>query len=371
MQKLSVWTMLICLVTFIVMVTGCQCGTSATTTPSTTAPSSTTPASTLSPTTPATSTPTPSTSTPAETSLPLTLYESTEHGFSIEYPQEWVANTYEAATNFRLQVGESEGGLALSLSVDYALGAADLDEVVAQGKEYMAAMPQSEMLSEGYITLDGGLSGYEMIGKACEESDVLHKYRYIALVREEQVFWLGVSGEPDAFDAQRQLVDTIIDSFKLLPSYTYEPPPIGPGGTYTSDEYGFSITCPAGWDDYTTGEHGEVLDLRADAGIPEVMVRAWQEPTTIEGASLTLQQIYSENFADYELLSEGEIALADGTPAYEFMFNATMEGYFLTCKCVTVVRETDVFSIMGLAPPSIFTQNEAVIDEIIGSFHLE
>jgi hypothetical protein len=369
MHKPSVWAAIICLIASIVMVTGCQCGTSTATSTTPTTPSTTTPASTTpSPTTPS---PSPSTSTPADTALPLTLYESTEHGFSIEYPQGWVANTYEAATNFRIQAGEAGGGLSLSLSVDYALGMADLDEVVAQGKEYMEAMPQYELLSEGYITLDGGLSGYEMIGKGYEESGALQKYRYIALVREKQVFWVGVSGEPDVFDAQRQLVDTIIDSFRLLPSYTYEPPPVGPGGTYTSAEYGFSITYPAGWDSYTDSQHGEILDLRADAGIPEVMVRTWVEPTTIEGAALTLQQVYNENFADYELLSEGEITLADGTPAYEFMFNATMEGNFLTCKCVTVVRGTDVFSIMGLAPPVIFTQNEAVLNEIIYSFHLE
>jgi hypothetical protein len=367
MQKLSVWAVLICLVTLVVIVTGCQCGTSTTTPPAVTETVTTTVISTQAPSTPSV----PSSTTPADTVLSMTLYENTEHGFSIEYPQGWIESTYPAATSFRLQVRESEGGLSLSLSVDYALGVADLEEIVAEGKEYMEAMPQFELFSEGYITLDDDLSAYEMIGEGYEDSGELHKYRYIALVREKQVFWLGVSGEPDVFDAQRQLVDTIIDSFKLLPSYTYEPPPVGPGGTYTSAEYGFSITYPAGWDDYTTGQHGEILDLRADAGIPEVMVRAWQEPTSIEEAALSMQQVYSENFADYELLSEGEITLADGTPAYQFMFHATMEGNFLTCKCVTVVRDTDVFSILGLAPPSIFTENEAVIDEIIGSFHLE
>jgi hypothetical protein len=363
MRKLSVWTVIISLVTLVVVVAGCQCGATSTTS---TTPSTTTPASTLSPTTPSTST-----STPAGTALPLTLYESTEHGFSIEYPQGWVANTYEAATSFRLQVGESEGGLALSLSVDYRPGTVGLDEVVAEGKEYMAAMPQYELFYEDYITLDDGISGYEMIGQWYEDSGVLHKYRFIVLVREEQVFWLGLSGEPDVFDAQRQLVDAILDSFKLLPSYTYEPPPTSPGGTYTSAEYGFSITYPAGWDYYTDSQHGEILDLRTDTGVPEVLIRAWEEATTIEEVALMLQQMYSETFADYELLSEGEITLADGTPAYEFMFNATMEGYFLTCKCVTVVREPDVFFLMGLAPPSIFAQNETVLDEIIGSFHLE
>jgi len=197
------------------------------------------------------------------------------------------------------------------------------------------------------------------------------KFRDVALVREKQVFWVGVSGEPDQFDEQKQLINTIIDSFKLLPSYTYVPPAPSPGGTYTSAEYGFSITYPAGWADYTTGQYAEIVDLRASAGIPEVMVRTWTGATTVEEAAATLQQVYSKNFADYELLSEGEITLADGTPAYEFIFNATMEDYFLTAKCVIVMRGEDAFNIMGFGPPSTFAQDEPVLDEIIGSFHLE
>ena len=127
--------------------------------------------------------------------------------------------------------------------------------------------------------------------------------------------------------------------FKLLPSYTYVPPAPSPGGTYTNAEYGFSITYPAGWSDYTTGQYSEIVDLRAAEGIPEVMVRAWTEDTTLDEAAAKLKQMYSENIGDYELLSEGEIiTVDDGTPAYEFVFKGTMEGYLLTCKCVIVIR---------------------------------
>jgi hypothetical protein len=102
------------------------------------------------------------------------------------------------------------------------------------------------------------------------------------------------------------------------------------------------------------------------------MIRIWTgEETTAEEAALKLQQMYSEISADYELLSEGEITLADGTPAYEFIFNATMQSYFLTAKCVTVMRGADVFSIMGFSQPGTFEQDEPVLDEIIGGFHLE
>ena len=156
-----------------------------------------------------------------------------------------------------------------------------------------------------------------------------------------------------------------------MPSYTYVAPAPSPGGTYTNDEYGFSITCPAGWSDYTTGQYDEILDLRAAEGIPEVMVRAWTEETTLDEVASKLKKQFSESVGDYDFLSEGEITLDDGTPAYEVVFNGTMGGYFLTCKYVVVIREADVFLVQGFSLPSYFEQDEPVLDEVIGSFHLE
>ena len=102
------------------------------------------------------------------------------------------------------------------------------------------------------------------------------------------------------------------------------------------------------------------------------MVRAWtEEETTLDEAASNLKQMYSENIGDYEFLSEGEITLDDGTPAYEFMFKGTMGGYLLTCKNVIVIREVDVFLMQGLSLPDRFELDEPVLDEVIGSFHLE
>ena len=347
------------IVTLTLLATGCQCG-APTTTPETTTP----------PTQPTTLPATPEL-TPAPPALTMTLYENTEHGFSIEYPEGWAENAHGAATSFYLQCNEPEGSLSVGVSVDYKTEEIGLADAVSEGKEYMESGPQFEVFSEGDVTIGEGISGYEMIGQGDVGTGKVAKFREVALVREKQIFWVGVSGEPDQFDEQKQLINTIIDSFKLLPFYTYVPPAPSPGGTYTSAEYGFSITYPAGWSDYTTGQYAEILDLRAAAGIPEVMIRSWTSETTAEEAAATLQQVYSENFADYELLSEGEITLADGTPAYEFIFNATMEGYFLTAKCVIVMRGEDAFNIMGFGSPSTFAQDEPVLDEIIGSFHLE
>ena len=347
------------IVTLILFVAGCQCGATDTT------PASETPVPELA----SPSTPTPA---PAQEETVMTLFESTEHGFSIEYPEGWTENKHGATTSFQLMFNEPEGSFSVGVSVEYRPEGISLADVVSETKKYMDAMSQFEMFSEGDVTIGGGISAYEMIGQGDIGAGKVEKFRYVVLVREKQVLFVGVSGEPVQFDEQKPLLDSVVDSFKLMPSYIYEPPAPSPGGTYTSSEYGFSITYPEGWHDYTTGEYGEILDLRAAGGIPEVMVKTWteEEATPAESAS-KLKSMFSEQLGDFEFLSEGEITLDDGTPAYEVVFSGTMQGYLLTCKYVTVIQEANAFLIMSYSLPASFEQDEPVLDEIIGSFHLE
>ena len=359
MRKLTVWAVGICLVALVVIVASCQCGAPET------IPETTTP-----PTQPTTPPATPEL-TPAPPVLTMTLYENTEHGFSIEYPEGWTQQSQGAATSFQFQFNDPEGSFSTDVSVDYRPEEIGLADAVSEGKGYMESSPQFEMLSEGNVTIGEGILGYEMIGTGDIGTGKVEKFRYVILVRQKQVFWAGIRGEPDQFDEQQQLVDSVVDSFKLLPSYTYVPPAPSEGGTYTNAEHGFSIEYPEGWADYTTGQYGEIVDLRAAEGIPEVMVRTWtEEETTLDEAASKLKSMFSE-LGDYEFLSEGEITLNDGTPAYEFVFNGTMGGYFLTCKFVVVIREVDFFLVQGFSLPDRFQQDEPVMDEVIRSFHLE
>lgn len=76
-------------------------------------------------------------------------------------------------------------------------------------------------------------------------------------------------------------------------------------------------------------------------------------------------------WSDYELFSEGEITLDDGTPAHEIVLSGTTEGYTLKAKYVIVIQGTQAFFIMGYSMPYTFEQDEATIDEVIHSFHLD
>ncbi len=310
---------------------------------------------------------------PSPPSIPMTLYENTEHGFSIEYPEGWTENVLRPGAYFKLEFRDPEGCLSAIVTVEYKTGRIILADLVLQAKAYLESKPQYELISEGNIAIGEGILGYEIVGKGDLGTGKVEKFKIVTLAREKQGFWVGVMGEPAAFDQQTQIIDTIVDSFKLLPTYTFVPPTPGPGGIYTSAEHGFSITYPAEWVESPTGRPDEIISLASPEGLPSVSVSLSPvgEGTTLVEFGPQLAQNLGQYWGDYELISEGEITLDDGTPAYEIVFSGTMEGYSLKAKYVIVIQETRAFFIMGFSMPARFEQDEAVLDEVIHSFHLE
>ena len=301
----------------------------------------------------------------------MILYENAEHGFSIEYPEGWTKTSQATGYRFCFQFKEPQECISASVSIEYRAEEVTLDDVVSEVRTYLKGMPELQLTSEGEVTTAGGISGYQMVGTGDIGTGKLEKFRYVQLVRGKQVLWVGVSAAPTRFDEHKELVDEMVDSFRLLPGYTFVPAPPSEGGTYTNAEYGFSISYPAGWVDTPEPQYGEIGSFWATEGLPGVMVRVWAEETSLAEAASKLKQQFSEVYPDYEFFSEGEITLDDGTAAHEIVFSATVQGYHHKCKFVTVVHEGNVFLLQGLSVPECFEQDEAVLDKVIRSFHLE
>ncbi len=308
-----------------------------------------------------------------EAPTPMTLYESTEHGFSIEYPEGWTESAQELGASFSVDFADPEGTLSAMVALDYRTEDVILADYVTEMKEYMEFLPQFELVSEGDVTIGEGIAGSEMVGKGDLGTGEVQKFRFVILAHGKQGFVVGAMGETTDFDQSEDTIDAIVDSFELLPTYTYVPPTPGAGGTYTSAEYGFSITYPAGWMETFTGSYAEIVTFMSAIGLPSVIVSQSlvDEGTTLAEYGPQFDQELSQHYADYELFSEGSITLDDGTPAYQIVFSATMEGYFLKGKYVIVIQGTQGFYIVGVSMPATFELDEAVLDEVIGSFHLE
>jgi len=311
--------------------------------------------------------------TPAPSAIPMALYENTEHGFSIEYPEGWAENVQELGTNFSFEFKDPGELISASVSVEYKAEDIILVDLVSEGKEYLEYMPQYELILEGDVTIGEVISGYEIVGKGELGAGKVEKFRFVVLTRGKQGFWVGVRGEPADFEQQEQMINTITNSFKLLPSYTFVPQIPSEGGIYTSEEHGFSVSYPAGWMEAPTGRHGEIITLSSVEGLPSVTFSVFPvgEETTLAEFIPQLKEDLSKRVGDYDLVSEGEITLDDGTPAYEIVFSGIMEGYALKAKYVIVIRRANVFLAQGFTMPPRFEQDEAAIDEVIHSFHLE
>ena len=313
------------------------------------------------------------TATPAPSAIPMTLYENTEHGFSIEYPEGWAENVQELGTNFSSEFKDPGELLSASVSVEYKAEDIILADLVSEGKEYLEYMSQYELILEGDVTIGEGISGYEIVGKGELGTGKVEKFRFVVLTRGKQGFWIGVWGEPADFEQQEQMINTITNSFKLLPSYTFVPQIPSEGGIYTSEEHGFSVSYPAGWMEATTGRHGEIITLSSAEGFPGITfsVVPIDEETTLAEFIPQLKEDLIKHVGDYALVSEGEMILNDGTPAYEIVFSGIMEGYTLKAKYVIVISRANAFLAQSFTMPPRFEQDEAAIDEVIHSFHLE
>jgi len=308
-----------------------------------------------------------------EALTPMTLYESTEHGFSIKYPEGWTESAQVMGAFFSVDFADPEGTLYAMVSLDYRTEDVILADYVTEMKEYMDSVPQFELISEADVSVGEGIAGYEIVGKGDLGTGEVGKVRYVVLARGKQGFAVGVMGETADFDQSEETIDAIVDSFEFLPTYTFVPPTPSAGGTYTSAEYGFSITYPAGWMETFTGFYAEIVTFMSGMGVPSVTISQSlvAEGTTLAEYGPQFSQDMSQHVADYELFSQSSIMLDDGTPAYEIVFSGTMEGYILKGKYVIVIQGTQAFYIMGFSMLAAFEQDEATIDEVIQSFHLE
>lgn len=304
----------------------------------------------------------------------MILFESTEHGFSIEYPEGWSENVQEAGTQFSFEFTEPEGVLAASVYLQYGCGEITSADFLAQGEEYLSSIPGYELISERNVVVGGGILGHEVVAKGDLGTGHVEKFRFVLLVREQQGFWYGVHGESAEFDDQENTVEAIMESFQVLPSYTYDWPKLWAGGEYMGA--GFSITIPAGWCQYPVLRTEHVCHFEAAEESTSVHISPQQLPedtTPQEYVDYVVEDLPSSVYwANFDLVSKRSVNVS-GLTAYELVFTGISDlspGYMLKCKYLIVFHEEQVFWVMAATDPDSFEQHEAIIDDVIYSFQI-
>lgn len=287
----------------------------------------------------------PPSETPTPPSISMTLYESTEHGFSVECPEGWIESSQGSGTQFSIDFQDLEGHLTASVYLQYECQEITRADFVSDGKAYMESMPQYRLISERDLPVGEGISGYEIVASGDFGTGEVEKFRFVLLLRGKQRVWVGVRGTPTDFDEHEQIVDAIVDSFRLLPNYTFTAPAPWPGGTYTGS--GFTIDFPEGWCQYPPLRPEHVLYFAAPERSPSVHISLEHGPedTTLDDYVNSALESFPDYWASFSLISRSKVTL-DGTPAYEIVFTGMLNlspGYTNRCKYLVGPRGTQVF----------------------------
>jgi hypothetical protein len=309
------------------------------------------------------------------TSEPMTLYQSTEHGFSIEYPQEWSENVQGAGTQFSIEFTDPDGLITASVYLQYECQEIISSDFIAQGEAYLSSVPGYNLISERTVSIGGGISGREIVAKGDFGTGQVEKFRFVLLVRGQQGFWYGVHGEPGAFDEQEKVVEDIMDSFKLLSTFTFAAPEPWPGGTYTSA--GFSITIPEGWCQYPVLRPEHVCYFAPPEKSPSVHISVQPRPedsTLQEYVDSIVDDIPTSGYwANFNLISKRGVTVG-GLDAYELVFTGISDlspGNTTECKYLITISGEQAFWVMAATYPDLFQQHEAIIDDVIYSFRVQ
>ena len=143
-------------------------------------------------------------------------------------------------------------------------------------------------------------------------------------------------------------------------------------GLYRNSTYGFSLSYPPSWPLAETGERTPIIEIIGPDGVPIVRVFLGYLPEVTScqehGRSFTEDV---KQFSGSQIISEGEIVLADATPAYQVVYLIPQENYEIKGNYVCVIRGTQVFEILAFSPKEDFEANKVSIDKLVSSFHLE
>jgi len=246
-----------------------------------------------------------------------------------------------------------------------------LDSLLAEAEEL-------EIVSQGTMTLADGTPAIEMVVREADPGREV-TIKVVAVARQTQGL-VAMGRAPSAdWDTYGEDIDLVVYSLKLLPMPvgfpTPTPTPVGTG-FYRNEEYGFSMSYPASWREMPPHAEGVVFEVGAPEYMPAVAVTVMPSrgATTVVQVGLGFVETIKGQVADAEVVSQKEVSLADGMPAYEIVYVGTPPGAMgmkIVTKILLALRGEQTFMLQGYTTPQQFAQQQPEIDSVLYSFRLE
>jgi hypothetical protein len=151
----------------------------------------------------------------------MTLYESTEHGFSISYPAGWMKAPATSDPAELITLASAGGGLPGLTVVVAPVG--EGITIAEFGPQLSQALSQVwgdyELAFEGEIELGDGTPAYGVVFTGTMGGITL-KVKYVAVIRGAQAFSIMGFSTPARFEQDEAALDKVAYSFALLTSPT-------------------------------------------------------------------------------------------------------------------------------------------------------
>ena len=288
-------------------------------------------------------------------------YDNEFFNYTISYPSGWVLDDSDPN-----KVSMVKSGIAnLGVSVDILPVGTSLDEhyaiVVDNTKSSYLDLRE---LSRTEVIEDGDAIAYDAMFSYTYEG-AKFKMRVVVSMMGRYGYAVWASAREAVYELNRPLLEACMESFK---------PPVVAVNHYTNNTHGFSITLPRGWDGLETGELMPLLNIENPIGEPVirsyVFVNRTYESTTTEDNALGIAVIWSEE-PGYRIVSQREVTLGEATQGYEVIFTYQENGYDIKRKAVSVIRGTQVFTLLVYTLASTYDSSSSTIDQFTNSCTLE
>lgn len=289
-------------------------------------------------------------------------YQNEEYLYSISYPKGW---TLDESTPERVSISIA-GQAALGVTINTMPVGATIAEHYAfvmswtrQTYPDIKELSRSEIREGGSVVCYDAEFAYTYQGARIKMHMVLSKSGRWGFAR-----W-GETLEAN-YEQNKPLLDACLESFK---------PPVVAVGSYSNSSHGFLVTLPSGWDSRETGENTPFLTILNRVGDPPVITyifieRLYEDISAKDYASKVASSLSQQK--DYKVISERNVALGQATQGYEIVFTYTYkDNYSLKYRIVSIVRGTQVFTLMVSTLAQTYDNMSGTIDQLISSFTLQ
>jgi oligopeptide transport system substrate-binding protein len=290
----------------------------------------------------------------------VTTYSSPKYLYTLDYPTSWTKlDTVPENVMFSGTRGEKVRVTFSTMDVDKSLK----DYAEKEKDSLLSAGIGAKLISESQDMRENTLFGLRLTYTYNQNNSAITG---ASLLIKRGRYCFNIQGEDKETDWKEagQRINAVLDSFK---------PAAVAVGSYTDSASGFSVTLPKGWDGLSTGKKTPSLYIYSPIGeqsvMSQVIIDSSTSDTTARDYVNTFMDQFKKFMQDIKVVSEGEKKVGEYS-GYNIIFTGNVQASSIKFRVLSVVRGSQIYSIIGQTITSYYNEKENTIDKLFDSFKL-